>query len=601
MNGAVNALAYANGIIYAGGAFTTAEGGTVSRNRLAAAIEGSTGSVVTTWNPSASDTVNALAISSSTIFAGGSFTSVGGQVRGRLAELYTSNGQATAWNPNPNGTTVRSLVMGSSKLDAGGDFTKMTAKPNQQRYARFSVTTPASAPSTPSSLAGAANGISSITWSWSDLSDEEGFRIVQSSGGIINLDANTTFWVELGLSINTAYSRQVAAFNSSGGSTSSVVTVYTISTGPVALAASNVSYNSLTLSWGANGNPSGTRYVIQAATSTDFMGSVSTIVALSANLTDTTKALSGLLPNNPYSFKILSFNGDSLPCPTLGGPSTLANTGNPPAAYLISVATVAITNTQSYVLASSDNYTRALIPSGVTYPGGLTSGSIAVSTTPLLFNLIASTTAITNANSNLGAGQNLFTNSMREFVFYGPSGGPRTENFSSNVTIIIPYKDVNQDGIVDGSSPELEEQSLVVYRLNETTQRWESLGAGTIDTTSNTISIGVEHFSVYAAGGSPAASALNTIKVYPTPWRIGSGDKFDATKLTFEGVTTNATLRIYTIFGELVEDKTIEGTGGKLLWNGINTAGHPVASGVYLWRITNPEGEAKQGRLVLER
>jgi hypothetical protein len=59
-----------------------------TRNRLAA-LEASTGNL-TSWNPNASGTVNALVVSGSTVYAGGSFTAAGGPVRGRLATLSGS-------------------------------------------------------------------------------------------------------------------------------------------------------------------------------------------------------------------------------------------------------------------------------------------------------------------------------------------------------------------------------------------------------------------------------------------------------------------------------------------------------------------------------
>jgi hypothetical protein len=45
--------------------------------------------------------VLALAVSGSTVYAGGSFTSVGGQARRNLAALNIRTGAATAFNPNP--------------------------------------------------------------------------------------------------------------------------------------------------------------------------------------------------------------------------------------------------------------------------------------------------------------------------------------------------------------------------------------------------------------------------------------------------------------------------------------------------------------------
>ncbi|MBI3074147.1 MAG: delta-60 repeat domain-containing protein [Deltaproteobacteria bacterium] len=74
-NSIVNALAVSGSTVYAGGAFTTLDGGT-PRNRLAAI---GTDGTVQSWDPNANSIVNALAVSGTTVYAGGSFTTLGGQ------------------------------------------------------------------------------------------------------------------------------------------------------------------------------------------------------------------------------------------------------------------------------------------------------------------------------------------------------------------------------------------------------------------------------------------------------------------------------------------------------------------------------------------
>jgi hypothetical protein len=117
-NNTVRALALAGTTVYAGGAFTN--GGSTTRNRIAA-FDASTGAV-TTWNPNANNTVYALTVSGTTVYAGGDFTTIGGQTRGRAAGLSTSTGLATAWNPSA-GSTVRALATSVTAVYAGGDFT----------------------------------------------------------------------------------------------------------------------------------------------------------------------------------------------------------------------------------------------------------------------------------------------------------------------------------------------------------------------------------------------------------------------------------------------------------------------------------------------
>ena len=111
-------------VLYAGGTFTTIGG--VTRNRLAA-INTSDGTAISAFNPNVNNTVRSLALSSdgSKLYVGGAFVTIGGATYKRLAAINTSDGTAVStFSPNVN-DTVRSLVLSpdGSKLYAGGAFT----------------------------------------------------------------------------------------------------------------------------------------------------------------------------------------------------------------------------------------------------------------------------------------------------------------------------------------------------------------------------------------------------------------------------------------------------------------------------------------------
>jgi len=105
------------GLLYLAGQFTSV-GGQI-RNRLAAVDV--SGAAVTGWNPNANNQVFSIVVSGSTAYVGGQFTTVGGQSRNRIAAISTNTGLATGWNPNA-GNIVQTLVLGTSTLYAGGDF-----------------------------------------------------------------------------------------------------------------------------------------------------------------------------------------------------------------------------------------------------------------------------------------------------------------------------------------------------------------------------------------------------------------------------------------------------------------------------------------------
>ncbi|MBC8161590.1 MAG: hypothetical protein H7Z42_10270 [Roseiflexaceae bacterium] len=117
-NGAVYAsVADGTGGWYIGGSFTTIGG--LARNRLAHILADQT--VDLAWNPGANDTVYALIGNGTNMYVGGTFTVVGGEERSGLAALNVASGSATLWNPSPD-STVYALVVSGSTLYAGGDF-----------------------------------------------------------------------------------------------------------------------------------------------------------------------------------------------------------------------------------------------------------------------------------------------------------------------------------------------------------------------------------------------------------------------------------------------------------------------------------------------
>lgn len=113
----VRALAVSGSTVYAGGDFSSLGG--QPRTNLAA-LDAVTGDA-TAWNPSPDDDVQALATSGSTVYAGGSFASIGGQQRAGLAALSSATGNATAWNPNPD-VSVTTLAVAASTVYVGGAF-----------------------------------------------------------------------------------------------------------------------------------------------------------------------------------------------------------------------------------------------------------------------------------------------------------------------------------------------------------------------------------------------------------------------------------------------------------------------------------------------
>ncbi len=120
MSSSVLALALDGSNLYAGGSFTTV-GGTTTRNQL---CKFDATGALTAFDPNMNNSVLALALDGSNLYAGGSFTTVGGTTtRNRLCK-FDASGALTAFNPNMN-NSVYALALNGSNLYAGGVFTSV--------------------------------------------------------------------------------------------------------------------------------------------------------------------------------------------------------------------------------------------------------------------------------------------------------------------------------------------------------------------------------------------------------------------------------------------------------------------------------------------
>lgn len=120
-NGLADALLLEGDTLYAGGYFTQIDG--QLRNYLAA-INATTGEV-TAWDPNASWPVLAMARSGNTMYVGGLFNQIGGQWRRGIAAVDATTGALTPWNPDTDYGTVQALLVSGNTVYAGGVFNQI--------------------------------------------------------------------------------------------------------------------------------------------------------------------------------------------------------------------------------------------------------------------------------------------------------------------------------------------------------------------------------------------------------------------------------------------------------------------------------------------
>ena len=100
----------------------------------------------------------------------------------------------------------------------------------------------------------------------------------------------------------------------------------------------------------------------------------------------------------------------------------------------------------------------------------------------------------------------------------------------------------------------------------------------------------------------PTQSELEQVTVVPNPFYRSSGFELagDIKLIQFVNLSTECTIRIYTIRGDLVKTIQHQNTSsGVAFWNQISDYGQYVKSGMYFYHITNPQGAEKKGKFAI--
>jgi hypothetical protein len=92
------------------------------------------------------------------------------------------------------------------------------------------------------------------------------------------------------------------------------------------------------------------------------------------------------------------------------------------------------------------------------------------------------------------------------------------------------------------------------------------------------------------------STPVTQIQVYPNPFRPKQA--FNGT-LKFTGLVPSDHIRIFTVAGVKVIEKT--GVSFRWDWDGKNSQGSDVVSGLYIWVVQRADGEKVIGKLIILR
>ena len=159
-------------------------------------------------------------------------------------------------------------------------------------------------------------------------------------------------------------------------------------------------------------------------------------------------------------------------------------------------------------------------------------------------------------------------------------------SFRNPVTLYFPYSDTDGDGMLDGTSWALADLRLVRY--DEHAGAWQTVAGAVALTGERAFVAECPGFSYFALAREEAPQHTTMHQNYPNPFNPKSGP----TTIRYElDRPATVSIHLYTLSGEpvrtLLAGVRHETTGTyHITWDGTNTAGSMVASGVYFCRFT---------------
>ena len=390
--------------------------------------------------------------------------------------------------------------------------------------------------------------------------------------GVTSSATANAFAAFAGLQPNTTYYGQVQAFSQNApnppGPFLAAAAGATLPNAPPAGAFTRVYFTSAAVAWTAlppaPSSAAAEGYLVQFATAPDF----TTISASSAAAPGASAAtVAGLNYATPYFARVGAVGWE--------GAATFLSLGS---------TTTALPPLSSGTVSASG--ITLTMPSG-TFPQ---LSAIIVYVPPGAFPAGTPISAVANVGSLPAA----LTNEASSIVPFGANVGlilsAKGLQPTTPVTVTMAY-DFTQ--IPAGQN----ESRLQLWRYDPAASQWTLIPS---QVNNHVLTAQTPHFSTFSPFFVAAGTDVNSVQVWPQPWEIGdASSQYWASMLSFSNLPGGATVKIFTIVGELVWSGTAA-ADGTLNWNGNSRFGRRAASGTYFAAFQSG-GQTKVRRLVIIR
>ncbi|MGC9070476.1 MAG: kelch repeat-containing protein [Elusimicrobiales bacterium] len=431
-----------------------------------------------------------------------------------------------------------------------------------------------------------SNGNSTSTIYRLDISVDESFSDYKS----VNVEADpTTFpfvsYVASELIPNTRYYARVYSINKDGimnPTPAYLGSRYTRAQPPQSVSVSSITIKGVKLDWLTGDNPPYTIYQVRATSVSFESPYVSTPVPFGMGYTGNSYFITGLWLETTYYFDVAARN--------MEGFGTLPVQTTTPTFTLAGITGVPFGSTGGLVDPYEDTVIKGVFVDGRTATLTFYKGTFD-RPTPIAFSSLSPSQLFSLVGSSNPCGYS-FGGSTIAFGIYSNEQPQIPIKFTVNYFSSEAY---GSDGISSNKA------RVTLARYNP--QTGQCLPVKTeINTEVSGGGIGgeitsyINHFSIYQLIVMNPATSLSGVKVFPNPFypnRAGQGH------ITIINLPNDSKLTFYTLSGTKVYE-TKANSGGTAYWDGKNSKGQPVGSGVYMCVIKSSYG-SKTLKVAIER